>query len=154
MVRDFSYSMGGDMGMFWWWPFGKVPEVSANQLDAMRREGHVVPQLLDVRTPGEWGSGHIAGAINVPITEFGARIASLRLDPTRPIIAICRSAHRSVPAVRLLRQHGLDKASQLQGGMLAWLKEGFAVEGAGNVPPPGVGGAAPRSRKVMTRRLP
>jgi len=115
------------MGVFWWWPFGKVAEVSASQLDAMRKRGPR-PQLVDVRTPNEWVSGHIAGAVHVPITELGSRIDVLKLDPKRPIVAICRSAHRSVPAVRLLRQHGFDSACQLQGGMLAWLKAGLAVE--------------------------
>ena len=130
------------MGLFWWWPFGKVPEIAASRLDAMRRRGPR-PQLVDVRTPAEWGSGHIAGAISAPITELGSRIAGLNLDPKRPIVAICRSAHRSVPAVRLLRQHGFDNACQLQGGMLAWLKAGLAVEADSTAPPPPAGGARP-----------
>jgi AhpD family alkylhydroperoxidase len=116
---------------FWWWPFGKVPEVSAHQLDAMLGADSSLPQLVDVRTSHEWVSGHIAGAIHVPITELGSRIAGLKLDPKRPIVAICRSAHRSIPAVRLLRQHGFDSACQLRGGMLAWAKAGLAVEGDG-----------------------
>jgi rhodanese-related sulfurtransferase len=135
--------MGVVMGLFWWWPFGKVPEVSANRLDAMRAQAPALPQLLDVRAPNEWRSGHIAGAINVPITEFGSSIAGLKLDPKRPIVAICRSAHRSIPAVRLLRQHGFDDACQLQGGMLAWVKAGLAVEGEGAAPLPPAGGATP-----------
>jgi rhodanese-related sulfurtransferase len=126
--------MGVVMGLFWWWPFGKVPELSASQLDALRRQRGALPQLVDVRSPQEWQSGHLAGAVNVPITEFGSRIAGLKLDPKRPIVAICRSAHRSIPAVRLLRQHGFDNACQLQGGMLAWLKAGLAVEAGGVAP--------------------
>jgi rhodanese-related sulfurtransferase len=80
----------------------------------------------------EWRSGHIAGAIHVPITQFGSRIASLQLDRTRPIIAICRSAHRSIPAVRMLRRHGFKNACQLQGGMLAWWHAGLPVDGDGS----------------------
>ena len=97
------------MGKFWWWPFGKVPEVSPQQLDAMRKDGSAAPQIIDVRTNMEWRSGHIAGAVHVPISELGSRIASLQLDGSRPIVAICRAAHRSVPAVRLLREHGFRK---------------------------------------------
>jgi rhodanese-related sulfurtransferase len=105
------------MGLFWWLPFGRVPEIAAGQLDSMRTRGAAKPQLLDVRTTAEWQSGRIAGAIHVPITELGSRIAGLQLDPARPIVAICRAAHRSVPAVRLLRRHGFGNACQLQGGM-------------------------------------
>ena len=119
------------MGMFWWWPFGEVSEISPRQLDIMRTSGSAPPQLIDVRTDSEWRSGHIAGANHVPINELDSRIASLKLDPTRPVVAICRAAHRSVPAVRLLRQHGFGSACQLQGGMLAWQQSGLPVEGGG-----------------------
>lgn len=125
------------MGWFWWWPFGSVPEISAQQLAVLCKHGSAPPQLLDVRTSTEWRSGHIAGAINVPIAEFNSRIDGLRLEGTRPIIAICRSAHRSVPAVRLLQRQGFRNACQLQGGMLAWHKAALPVEGDGgsNLPP-------------------
>ena len=65
----------------------------------------------------------------MPISELGSRIDSLNLDGTRPIVAICRAAHRSVPAVRLLRAHGFGDACQLQGGMIAWRKAELPVEG-------------------------
>jgi rhodanese-related sulfurtransferase len=117
------------MGFFWWLPFGKVPEISATKLDVMRKEGSPRPQIIDVRTGAEWRSGHIAGAIHVPITELDSRIAGLQLDGTLPVIAICRSAHRSIPAVRLLHRHGFRNACQLQGGMLAWRQAGLPVEG-------------------------
>lgn len=115
------------MRWLWWWPFGKVPEVSARQLDGMLRERAYAPQLVDVRTGTEWRTGHIAGSIHVPINELDARVASLRLDGARPIVAICRSAHRSIPAVRLLQKHGFSRACQLQGGMLAWRHAGLPV---------------------------
>ena len=86
----------------------------------------------------EWRSGHIAGAVHVPISELGSRIASLKLDGTRPIVAICRAAHRSVPAVRLLREHGFRNACQLQGGMIAWRQAELPVEvDGGHAPAPG-----------------
>ena len=120
--------LGRFMGLFWWWPFGEVPEVSPMQLDIMRDGRSARPQLIDVRTGTEWRSGHIAGAIHVPINELDSRIARLKLDPALPVIAICRAAHRSVPAVRLLRRHGIGNACQLQGGMLAWQQSGLPVE--------------------------
>ena len=61
-------------------------------------------QLIDVRTAGEFAGGHIKGAINVPINQFRSALPTLKLDPNRPVIAICATAHRSPPAVRLLKQ--------------------------------------------------
>jgi rhodanese-related sulfurtransferase len=102
----------------WWLPFGHVPEVTAAGL-ARRLAVEPSPLLLDVRTPTEFHAGHIDGAINVPVTSLAGELPRLALDPARPVVAICATAHRSIPAVRLLRGRGLD-ASQLAGGMRAW----------------------------------
>jgi hypothetical protein len=46
------------MGLFWWLPFGSVPEVSAEVLAAMAgKDGSAKPQILDVRGRGEWARG-------------------------------------------------------------------------------------------------
>jgi len=111
------------MKLPWWLPFGSVPEVTAATLAARLDEGEEL-QLVDVRSPGEFRGGHVAGAVNAPITELPQRLDALALDHARPVVAICLSAHRSVPAVRLLRQAGFD-AVQLAGGMLAWRAAGL-----------------------------
>lgn len=104
--------------MFWWWPLGKVQEIHPQQLQEQLQTKRK-PQLLDVRTGAEYEQGHIKGARSVPIHRLRGQIDTLGLDPKRPVIAICKTAHRSVPAVRLLRQRGFD-AYQLEGGMNAW----------------------------------
>jgi rhodanese-related sulfurtransferase len=109
----------------WWLPFGRVPEMKAGEL--FRAMGSGEPfHLVDVRSPAEFARGHLAGAVNVPVTSLGARLPSLGLDRSRPVVAICLSAHRSPPAVRLLARAGYD-ARQLEGGMLAWRAAGLPV---------------------------
>ena len=119
------------MGMFWWLPFGKVPEITAEQLEALRKEGQA--QVLDVRTGLEYHSSHVPGAIHAPVTDFSAHLATLQLDKTRPVITICLSAHRSIPAVRALQKQGFRQACQLKGGMRSWWKAKLPVEGDGSV---------------------
>lgn len=110
----------------WWLPIGSVPEIDADEL-AARLRGGAAPQLVDVRTRGEWDEGHIASALSVPIQELPARLAALGLDPARPVVAICLSGHRSIPAVRLLSRRGFRDVRQLRGGMLAWRRRGLPV---------------------------
>jgi rhodanese-related sulfurtransferase len=117
--------------LFWWLPFGRVPEVSPFELSE-QLSGPKPPQVLDVRTRAEWRRSHISGAISVPIQSLRRRLAELELDRARPIVAICLSAHRSIPAVRLLRSRGFDNVAQLQGGMLAWWREEFPVSDPGS----------------------
>lgn len=106
--------------LFWWLPFGTAPEIAPQELAKRLKRGGQRPQILDVRTDHEWGQGHIAGALHVPLSDLRDRIGGLSLDPARPLVAVCLSGHRSVPAVRLLMLHGYGGAVQLAGGMLAW----------------------------------
>jgi rhodanese-related sulfurtransferase len=112
----------------WWIPFGDVPEIEAQEL-AARLRGPEAPQLLDVRTRREWEKGHIAGSLNVPVQELPSRLASLDLHHDLPVVAICLSGHRSIPAVRLLARRGYRDVLQLRGGMLAWRRSALP-EGA------------------------
>ena len=112
----------------WWLPIGHVPEINASELNGSLT-GDNPPQIVDVRTGVEWQRSRIPGAVNVPIQNLRKTIDSLKLDTKRPIVAICLSAHRSIPAVRLLQAKGLENVVQLKGGMLAWWKEDYNTEG-------------------------
>ena len=114
------------MTLPWWLPLGAVPEIPPRQLagDLANVPG---PQVVDVRTGAEFVRGHVRGAISVPISELPRRLEALGLDRGRRVVAVCLTAHRSIPAVRLLRRAGFD-AVQLAGGMLAWRAARFPEE--------------------------
>ena len=112
---------------FWWIPFGQVPEIDVHQLEE-RLSGDNPPQILDVRTSTEWERSHIPGAINLPIQKLKKTLPSLKLDVEHPVVTICLSAHRSIPAVRLLQVKGFADVVQLKGGMLAWWKENYRTD--------------------------
>jgi len=109
-----------------WLPFGRVSEIDAHDLHA-RLRGDAPPQVIDVRSGLEWRASRIAGAINVPVTELAGWLSTSCLDRGRPVVAICLSAHRSIPAVRMLQASGFD-ACQLRGGMRAWWAAGLPVQ--------------------------
>jgi len=78
--------------------------------------------IVDVRQPVETASGSVPGAVLIPLTEFGRRLAELPRD--RPILTICRSGHRSPLAARQLKRAGYD-VTNVGGGMIAWQKAGL-----------------------------
>ena len=74
--------------------------------------------LVDVRTKSEFTSGHLPGAINIPVQELSARIGELGARD-RPLVVYCQSGMRSARAVRGLKQAGFEKLYDL-GPMSAW----------------------------------
>ena len=86
----------------------------AQEREALRDEA----LILDVRSRGEFDSGHLPGALNVPHTELRERLDEVREAAAgRPVRALCGSGVRSHIANRVLEQAGFDSAS-LSGGML------------------------------------
>lgn len=81
--------------------------------------------LVDVRTPGEFDSGYIEGAINIPVDELSSRLDELPAD--MPIIVYCRSGNRSARALSTLKSAGYDDAYDL-GGVIQWQGAGYSVQ--------------------------
>lgn len=75
-------------------------------------------KLIDVRTPQEYQSGHIEGALNIPVSEVSARIAEFGAK-NEPIVVYCRSGSRSGRARSMLKAAGFTKVYNL-GGMNRW----------------------------------
>ncbi len=62
------------------------------------------PLLLDVRTPQEFASGHIPGALNIPVDDLRSRLGELPRD--RTVAAYCQVGQRGYLATRILLQAG------------------------------------------------
>ena len=87
-------------------------------------------QLLDVRTPGEYQSGHLSNALLADWnneTEFQKRVNAL--DKAKPVYTYCLSGARSGAATEWLKQHGFT-AYNLTGGISAWKRADKPVEQA------------------------
>ncbi len=61
--------------------------------------------ILDVRTKGEYASGHINGSINIPVDRLSSNLPQLK-DKTKPIITCCASGMRSASAKSILKSNG------------------------------------------------
>lgn len=79
--------------------------------------------ILDVRSEAEWHSGHIAGAVHVPLPSLLSKAISPLLSAC---ICICGSGYRSSLAASFLCQQGRE-ASSVAGGMQEWRAAGLAI---------------------------
>ena len=89
--------------------------------------------VLDVRAAKDYSSpsGHIPGAINVPLDELPQRLSELEAYRDRPLAVVCRTNKMSGKAVQLLRETGFKQALLVADGMVGWQSQ------QGQVPPAG-----------------
>jgi phage shock protein E len=92
------------------------PDISSSEARRLVKEERA--RLIDVRSRGEYASGHLEGARNIPVGEIGRR--SGELGPSeRPIVLYCASGSRSAMAARTLRGAGFSRVYNL-GPMTNW----------------------------------
>jgi glyoxylase-like metal-dependent hydrolase (beta-lactamase superfamily II)/rhodanese-related sulfurtransferase len=94
----------------------QLPQISVEDLKTgLKNNG---PLVLDVRTPSEWKSNHIDGAMHVPLSSFGKKIPDV--PKNRPIAVICGSGYRSSIAASMLQAGGYNDLENVIGGMAAY----------------------------------
>jgi len=103
----------------------EMEPVSRDELLARMRDGLVT--VLDVRPADEYATGHLPGAVNVPLGELEQRLSDL--DPEQEIVAYCRGPWcvLSFEAVATLRARGF-KVRRLEDGWPEWRAAGLPVE--------------------------
>ena len=72
-------------------------------------------QIIDVRTPGEFKSGHIRGALNIPLQTISSQMGRIKKD--KPIITCCASGMRSASAKSILKSNGFEEVHNGGGWM-------------------------------------
>lgn len=72
---------------------------------------------IDVREPDEWAQGTFPGAELISLRDLPAE--SARLDPSTPLLLVCRSGNRSQAAAQFLTLLGFERAANGAGGMVA-----------------------------------
>ncbi|UBV44146.1 rhodanese-like domain-containing protein (plasmid) [Deinococcus taeanensis] len=92
-------------------------DIFTAELETKKREG---AQLIDVRERDEYLTGHIPGAVSLPLSELAGR----ENDISSPAVLICASGNRSSQAAAYLAAQGKTGLMNLSGGTLTWMREG------------------------------
>lgn len=98
-------------------------QVTTTDLAAAQAIGPV--QVVDVREPAEFVTGHVPGAASIPMGQLVDRLSEI--DRSRPVFVICQAGGRSSAMTDVLRHHGVD-AHSVDGGTVAWIASGRPVD--------------------------
>lgn len=96
-------------------------QITPSELHKRLSEGETKPLLLDVREPGEFRYCHIAGSVNLPMTQVPGRCGELKRDDE--IVVICHHGMRSSQVANFLIGQGYQDVSNLSGGVDAWARQ-------------------------------
>lgn len=120
----------------------ELEATTAEELRTRLDQGNVV--LLDVRPEAEYQSGHVRGAVSMPVAHLEQRLA--QLPKKKVVVAYCRGPYCvfADEAVRLLRARGY-RAQRLEVGFPEWKMLGLPIEAAAN----SIGGTARHKRSIF-----
>ena len=103
-------------------PFKLAPQEFETKLTVLNNE-----QLVDVRTPQEYNSGHLTGAININFQDEDFKDQISKLDKTIPTLVYCAAGvegGRSNTTSKMLEELGFDEIYELEGGITNWTNAG------------------------------
>jgi rhodanese-related sulfurtransferase len=100
-----------------------VPHISVAQAYQKYQQGAF---FLDVRSPDEWDTTHIANSTLISLDELQNRLGEVPKDVD--IVVVCLSGHRSEDGVTILQKAGYSRARCMTGGITAWQAAGYPVE--------------------------
>jgi rhodanese-related sulfurtransferase/glutaredoxin len=106
----------------------RAQQVNVPEFQQSIEKGSV--QVFDVRTAGEFNTGHLHNALQADFTnkeEFVDRVKYLNKE--QPVYVYCLSGGRSAGAARWMRENGFKEVVELKGGINAWKQAGQPVEG-------------------------
>jgi len=95
-----------------------IEDVNVEKFAALIEKGE--GQVLDVRTPEEWQSGVIKGAIKINFYDSNFKEQIGKLDKKRPVFVYCKAGGRSAGAAKQLQESGFNEVYNLLGGITAW----------------------------------
>ena len=83
--------------------------------------------VLDVRTPEEFESGHVEGAININYNSENFVEELNKLDKTKSYLVYCRTGRRSSDTVSVMTKQGFGELYRIDGDISKWKSENFPV---------------------------
>jgi rhodanese-related sulfurtransferase len=100
--------------------------VSQEALLERQQKADEATYVLDVRSPEEYASGHVPGAVNIPYDQIASRIAEVPRD--QDVVLYCKSGRRAGIAAEVLAGQGYTRLQHLEGDIVAWVDKGRPVD--------------------------
>lgn len=102
-----------------------IQSVGVSQAQGLIKDSNTL--VLDVRSPGEFETAHIDGAVNIPVDRLDPHLREIVHNAGGTLVLVCQSGGRAEQAAGKLAKHGKEDLVLLDGGMNAWHQAGAPV---------------------------
>ena len=101
------------------------PKEASNLIEKHKGDSDFV--ILDIRTPGEYQSGHLQNAFTIDFYSKSFADEIGRLDKEKSYLVYCRSGNRSARSMDLFKKLQFQKIYHLSSGIKGWMSEGLPL---------------------------
>lgn len=105
-------------------PLASVEQWTVRELERRRHDLDLT--ILDVRSPAEWESGHVPGAVHHFVPHLEEHLEELRRD--QPLAVYCGTGYRATIGASLLKRHGFERVINIPGSWKAWQAADLPVQ--------------------------
>ncbi|MFP4567601.1 MAG: rhodanese-like domain-containing protein [Candidatus Woesearchaeota archaeon] len=102
-----------------------IRSASTSEFNSMLNSKDVV--LIDIRTPDEFNSGHINGAMNLDFYSSTFKEELDLLDKSKTYLIYCRTGSRTGQTLNIMKNLGFSEVYDLSGGIVAWQSNNFPL---------------------------
>ncbi len=126
-LGTYPFTLGRTRGVIKVVEFEKPQYALLTTDEAAQLIGNISPLILDVRTPEEYRSGHLANSVLIPVQELQERYADLLQYKDEDILIYCATGNRSTVAAKILIDKGFTRIYNLRHGIFDWSRKGHPI---------------------------
>jgi rhodanese-related sulfurtransferase len=105
----------------------KTPGNSVSPQQAVDLMNHQHASIIDIRSYETYKTGHIVGAISMPISELSDKLKKFTKSTKKPVVVVCANGQTSQHAITKFTEHGFATVVYVAGGLQAWTTEGLPL---------------------------
>ncbi len=109
------------------WTESRKSGKSVSPAEATRLINKEDATVIDIRPKKEWDTGHITGALHLPLADLDKRMGEIKSDKSKPVIVVCNVGQAAASATKKLKAEGFTQAIRLSGGMTEWRGQNMPV---------------------------
>jgi rhodanese-related sulfurtransferase len=124
---EFPFALGAVKGVITVIAYQQAHYLELTSKEAAELIQNIQPLILDVRTPVEYGRGHLRDSVLIPLQQLQSRWQEIAAHQDQDVLIYCATGNRSTVAAKILIDNGFKRIFNLKQGISGWEREKYPV---------------------------